>query len=995
MFILIVDVESRTQDWSAKMKRMRNAALVVLVAIAMFNGVTSGNEILLSDNFNRSDSSVDIGKTDQGYAWIRRDISPQSPQNAPGIKDGQLFWANSGKAGSDVLSVKEVRIRDFVMDFDYIRHSRDVSSHSIVVCFRMRGAGAMLSDGGKTTGYQLAIRPADRKSLQVSLSSEYGVRESATVQTGQMKGHLTIVAKGNVIKVYMNDPDRQHAPAIEVTDTSENPAAATRGYFSFGGNRWRTAAIDNLVIKGKQPTRPQVAKRKDEPTPFLKYTGNVIPKPQNVIGDWQSIDLSDVSLVTDIDSESHKAVKLAKSLLDERFKQVAGNDKSTAKKIVIHLGTFLDKNIQAAAKEMGEDLSKTVLPAEGYILRKKEQGETVQILAAGVEHRGAFYAAATLIQQVGLEDGKPILKYADMDDWPVWKHRYASDYGTISDKELIRFALAKINAYAIQHRTEWRHFSAEHTTQFDKRKVYGKELARMKRFRDEYDLFDYMLVINIYARRKGPFFDITNEQHVSGLIERFRFAASAGVDHIMVCVDDHTPNKAGVYICPNETEREHFDNSVGRAHGYLMKRLHETLKKEYPNLGLSICPPVYSYRGHLAHSKAHRRAYLRDLSMELPEDVSVVWTGNQICSKVHTRDVYLKYVNLIGNQRNFIWDNSNCFGLPLPRWHTKFYDGAETDFGGMIYLNGKAVGIPWLTVFALNANDYLWNPKGYEMRSSHRNATGKLFGAGKYHLVETFCRSNALLDKVHKLPPAAASKAVEQARKATKSMQAAGLPVRWLNRKVDRVGRLVGTQVSSLEIPRVSQSPSVDGKPEEKFWENAASFDYVAHNAKRKLASPTRGRIAYDDENLYLAFEMKHTKPLPVPVISQKHDDQIFANSDAIEIFIQPRAGGRYVHLAFDHLGNTYDMGKHMQPPISWEPQWTVRIHKASGVWTAEVIFPFSSLQPLIDDAPQGGELWRVNFCRENGADGELSTWSPMVGQRFHTPALFGKVTFK
>ena len=116
----------------------------------------------------------------------------------------------------------------------------------------------------------------------------------------------------------------------------------------------------------------------------------------------------------------------------------------------------------------------------------------------------------------------------------------------------------------------------------------------------------------------------------------------------MICADDSTPAEAGKgYVCPHESERVRFGDSVGRAHGYLMRRLYDALKPDHPELELSFCPAPYS----LLHVGNSARAgeggamgrYLREMAVEMPPEVKVVWTGPEVVPHSVTREDFLRY----------------------------------------------------------------------------------------------------------------------------------------------------------------------------------------------------------------------------------------------------------------------------------------------------------------------------------------------------------------
>lgn len=65
------------------------AAAVVLCAV----GSTGMGAVLISDSFDRADDGINLGATDQGYVWLRRNISAGgAKENVPGISGNTMKW---------------------------------------------------------------------------------------------------------------------------------------------------------------------------------------------------------------------------------------------------------------------------------------------------------------------------------------------------------------------------------------------------------------------------------------------------------------------------------------------------------------------------------------------------------------------------------------------------------------------------------------------------------------------------------------------------------------------------------------------------------------------------------------------------------------------------------------------------------------------------------------------------------------------------------------
>ena len=225
---------------SKAMRKMMLMSICVMLGTAVF---CSG--AIISDDFNRPDSALNLGSTAEGYAWARLDKSSGDGSNGPGIKDGRLYWLYTGNNGSDVVYPSGApAVGDFQLDLDFYRITENVSAHTLNMWFRLPTPTSYIPAGGTTPGYGLYWYPTAANSFKFTLYNEYGGNVSGTATTNQdWTGHLTLIAQGNRIQVIVDGTQ-----IIDYTDNTSNPAANGEGYFQFYGNSWRVHAIDNLVI---------------------------------------------------------------------------------------------------------------------------------------------------------------------------------------------------------------------------------------------------------------------------------------------------------------------------------------------------------------------------------------------------------------------------------------------------------------------------------------------------------------------------------------------------------------------------------------------------------------------------------------------------------------------------------------------------------------------------------------------------------------------------
>lgn len=733
------------------------------------------------------------------------------------------------------------------------------------------------------------------------------------------------------------------------------------------------------------------------------YTGVVQPAVQEHLNEPKFYVLSD-TWELELPDEPEGALTFAQELLDQRLAEqsslAAGHDSSVSgRSLRITLGYVKDADTIAAASGFDLNTADTDLPAQGYLVRVHEEDEVLHIFVLGVDARGIFYGASTLIQQIGVEDGRFGVRTNDLNDWPAWEQRYFGDYLPYGPSAMAWCAINKISGYAIQTRNEWRYFSPDVKPRFtNKFSTWNDALDAMNEFREKADIVDYMIILHIYASgpREYPMINIAKESDVLDFIDRCRYAAENGFSHIMIAADDMTRHDGNGYVCVYDEEKEKFGNSIGRAHGYLVKRVYEALIKDYPDMEFSFVPAPYSLYDHRVPQIKTNQKYLFDMSRQMPDAVRVVWTGPKVLSDNITAadsDAFREYVDGLPL---LLWDNTNETGHPpMPVWRTQFED-EYVEESQIIYANTHLFGWPWDMAYASAANSYLWNPSPYDADAAHREATVKLHGPGADELAASFINYKHELDHNDESVEIKLGY-VAQLESVVEQMESRGMPTKYLRGYIDsRKGRL-STAIPRIAVTRFDEPIKLDGHLNDKAWQGAAAFDLGPVNRDRREKYPSNGMIGYDDENLYLAFTVRHSTTLKEPRIPDRRDEAIYNQSDAIEVFLQPEGREDYGHLVFDFVSHIYDKhhGDETSVGLAWDPDWAVAIHRLEeGQWIAEVKIPFKTLGPLADSPPATGSTWRGNFCRFSIHDSQTSNWSATFG-KFHQTSRFGYLDFQ
>lgn len=234
------------------------------------------------------------------------------------------------------------------------------------------------------------------------------------------------------------------------------------------------------------------------------------------------------------------------------------------------------------------------------------------------------------------------------------------------------------------------------------------------------------------------------------------------------------------------------------------------------------------------------------------------------------------------------------------------------------------------------------------------------------------------------------------------------------------------TQPASYVARRVETPPLVDGQLDDAAWDATqwtSPFVDLAGRSEHPPKVSTRGKVTWDDANLYIAAEL--TDPLIWGTMT-KHDSPLF-REDAFEVFIDPDGDGRdYLELQVSARCTTWDL-KMSRPyhengkaDSSFEIEGlrsavavdgTLNQHEdVDRSWSVELTIPWAALAELSDrplPAPRSMRSFRMNFVRVDrppgppggvaaAADGaaEYSAWSPAGARNAHKPETWGAVRF-
>ena len=345
------------------------------------------------------------------------------------------------------------------------------------------------------------------------------------------------------------------------------------------------------------------------------------------------------------------------------------------------------------------------LSPEKYIITVKNDGAVIE---ASTE-KGAFRGLNTLsklINDKSLCEGNvldyPVFEtrgYIEGFYGPTWEH---------SKRLSVMSLMAKygMNTYFyapkddIYHREKWRELYPE------------KDLADLKILVDyaKENYFDFNWCIG-----PGLSYKYTSVEDFNLLINKIKSIYNIGVRGFGLLLDD-IPWE---FQYPEDAEK--YDGIVD-AHIDLINRVYDELKSFDNSIKLTVCPTQYS--------GDENGYYITKFGKGIPSDVSMFWTGQEICSRVLTVRESQELFRSTDHKPLF-WDNYPVNDCEMfQEMHLGAIQGRDKELykacEGLIsnvMEYAECSKIPLMTVA-----DYLWNPVAYNPDNSLANAHKEMLG---------------------------------------------------------------------------------------------------------------------------------------------------------------------------------------------------------------------------------------------------------------------------
>jgi hypothetical protein len=226
--------------------------------------------------------------------------------------------------------------------------------------------------------------------------------------------------------------------------------------------------------------------------------------------------------------------------------------------------------------------------------------------------------------------------------------------------------------------------------------------------------------------------------------------------------------------------------------------------------------------------------------------------------------------------------------------------------------------------------------------------------------------------------------------------------------------RVLGPQLggASPSLPeytvrRTPKAPVIDGELNDAVWKDAAPVVLRGSFDGRQPSLRTEARLAYDDQHLYVAFDVEDPD---VWGTFRKRDEPIY-EQEVVEIFLDANADGRtYNEMQVSPHNVNFDAyfpARRQGMDLSWDSGMTTAVKVRGTVdnpadrdegWRVEMRIPFARLAEVPNLPPKKGERWRFNLYRLEHVGRqqvEGQSFSPLFVGDFHALPRFGWLVFE
>ena len=214
-------------------------------------------------------------------------------------------------------------------------------------------------------------------------------------------------------------------------------------------------------------------------------------------------------------------------------------------------------------------------------------------------------------------------------------------------------------------------------------------------------------------------------------------------------------------------------------------------------------------------------------------------------------------------------------------------------------------------------------------------------------------------------------------------------------------------ELSVYQARRAAKPPVIDGRLDDEVWRSATAVELVRSLDGGKPSFKTVARLAYDDENLYVAFDCEDPD---VWGTLRRRDDPIYTE-EVVEIFIDADGDGKTYNEIEVSPNNTvfdaYFPARRQGMDTSWDSGVKSAVLVRGTLndpsdrddgWSVEMQIPIARLASVPRVPPRKGDRWRFNLYRLEHVDRkrvEGYAFSPPLVGDFHQLSRFAWLAFE
>ena len=398
--------------------------------------------------------------------------------------------------------------------------------------------------------------------------------------------------------------------------------------------------------------------------------------------------------------------------------------------VTIWIGSTSDNpDAMDVLNELGVD-GPELLNEEGYVLATSDNGEK-QIVLAGKDKTGTFYAAKTFEQVIQERQGRDWMPSVSIRDWPEMPIRgtiegfYGQPWSHEDRLSQIEFyGQNKMNTYVYAPKDDPYHLSKWREPYPENRFNQLEELVQKSKQNH---------VQFVFALSPGSSVCYSGNEDFELLTDKMQSMYDIGVRSYAIFYDDIS----GDLQCEEDQERFGDEESpTAAAQAYLLNRFQEEFIEAHEDTKRLITVPT-------EYSGLKDTAYKQQFGELVDQNVIVDWTGPAVVSPEITEEQALEAGDLF-NHDLLLWDNypvndfetSRLFLGPLENRGSDLTEHGVLGITANPMIQAEASKIALFTVA-----DYTWNPADYNSEASWERSL-KAFGGNATVALKTFAENS-------------------------------------------------------------------------------------------------------------------------------------------------------------------------------------------------------------------------------------------------------------